>query len=239
MELRPTQNMHGRGQREQEPRVAQPGRRPRKDLRHAPRPRPGHGQQRPDDDLGAQASRSLPRAVAASVGSRPPVPAAMGGGRQLVAGARPPPPGARRGRSRGIERDGRPLGGQVDRSLGHALARRAARARPCPRSGAVHAAHGQRASCSRHQRAPNRVKTSSSSSIFAGDRAWSPSAGRRPRTTRGGGRAGASAPGQRALHRRDLQQDVRRSRRRRDHPLQPLHLPLDAPQPPAGLGLRT
>src|SRR5262245_39753021 len=43
---------------------------------------------------------------------------------------------------------------------------------------------------------------------------------------------------ERTLHRRDLEQDVDAVRLARDHPLQPLHLALDAPGPPQRLLLR-
>src|SRR3989441_11508442 len=43
---------------------------------------------------------------------------------------------------------------------------------------------------------------------------------------------------ERALHRRDLEQDVDAVRLAVDHPLEPLHLPLDPTQPSERLGLR-
>jgi hypothetical protein len=154
--------LHGSGQQELQPRVPQPPRRRREDLRHAAdqqrrREQPAHESATPQRLLLALA-RGLFSVHGVGIAGRR-------RGRQLV-------PGGRDGRLQRVYADQ----GRIERQRG--LLRRQVDGRgvdtrhPGQRTfhlgdagGAVHSAHGQGEPL-RHHRAPKRLKTSSSSSTF-------------------------------------------------------------------------
>ena len=135
---------------------------------------------------------------------------------QLVAGRRHRGPQRADVGPGGIERDGGPLGGEVHRRASPPRARRERALDLADAGGAVHAAHGQRdARVGASAVAPKRENTSSSSSTFCWRSDLTPSAARRSRTTRCGGRAGASGPARAPPARPRSAAGCPRSRRRR------------------------
>ena len=161
MELAAHPELHGGGEGEEDPGVAEPGRRPPEHLGHAPE-HDGHGQHGTGQELRARAPLLPcprdPRLIIAAGGGAP-------RRQQLVAGrthGRPETIDVRPGR---VESHRGLLGGEVDGRLLHARHRAEGTLDLAHTGGAVHALHGQGQALHRYF-PPKRAKTSSNSSIF-------------------------------------------------------------------------